>query len=104
MLSGNAGHSSGPHLHFGIRPNGVKRSPEPVLAALLRGAGVSAVDGLPTGSCMSYPTEDSTGYEDRREGPPPDYADVPADGVATEARRCVPTAPCLFGRIAERVS
>jgi murein DD-endopeptidase MepM/ murein hydrolase activator NlpD len=34
MISGNTGHSSGPHLHLGIRTNGTNRCPQPLLQAI----------------------------------------------------------------------
>ncbi len=44
MLSGNTGHSSGPHLHLGLRINGTDRCPQPILRDLLGGRPPSTVD------------------------------------------------------------
>ena len=38
MLSGNTGHSSGPHLHLGLRINGIDYCPQPFVIAALRSA------------------------------------------------------------------
>lgn len=51
MSSGNSGHSSGPHLHFGIRIGGIDHCPQPLLTALYTTGKAIAPAELPTGGC-----------------------------------------------------
>ena len=53
MESGNTGHSSGPHLHLGIRVAGVDHCPQPLLAAIYHHQAVPAPDQLPTTGCTT---------------------------------------------------
>ena len=55
MTSGNSGYSTGPHLHFGIRVNGVDLCPQPLLQAIYATErGIAAVH-LPRAGCSSGP-------------------------------------------------
>ncbi|HYY11625.1 MAG TPA: tachylectin-related carbohydrate-binding protein [Kineosporiaceae bacterium] len=59
-LSGNTGHSTGPHLHVGLSfPAGTARCPQQLLLAIQAGAPVPALSSLPTTGCFYA-------------GPPPD--------------------------------
>ena len=55
MTSSNSGYSTGPHLHVGIRVNGIDLCPQPLLQAIYAsGHGVVAI-GLPNSGCSSGP-------------------------------------------------
>jgi hypothetical protein len=51
MWSGDTGHSSGPHLHFGIRIGGVDYCPQPLLHGIHKGKQPSPISSLPTAGC-----------------------------------------------------
>jgi hypothetical protein len=52
-LSGNTGHTTGPHLHVGVSsPDGAARCPQSLLAAVYDGAAVPAPSALPTSGCF----------------------------------------------------
>ena len=51
-LSGNTGHSTGPHLHVGLSsPDGAARCPQPLLLAVYDGAAVPAPSALTRHGC-----------------------------------------------------
>lgn len=52
MDSASTGNSSGPHLHFAIRADGMARCPQQFLVAIAEGQPVTP-DGLPTAGCTS---------------------------------------------------
>jgi hypothetical protein len=52
-LSGNTGHSTGPHLHVGVSAaGGTARCPQPLLLAVYDGVPVPAPSALPTSGCF----------------------------------------------------
>ena len=58
-LSGNTGHSTGPHLHVGVStPVGRSRCPQSLLLAVYDAAPVPAPSTLPVTGCF-YPTSTS---------------------------------------------
>ncbi len=62
-LSGNTGHTTGPHLHVGVSsPNGTARCPQQLLLAVYDGAAVPAPRALATSGCFySEPPSPSQG-------------------------------------------
>ncbi len=51
LSSGNSGNSTGPHLHLGIRTEGIQRCPQPLLMSLYEhGVGLNP-NSLPTSGC-----------------------------------------------------
>jgi murein DD-endopeptidase MepM/ murein hydrolase activator NlpD len=52
MLSGNTGHSSGPHVHVGLRVNGIDYCPQPILEWLANGA-AGVMPRLTTAGCTA---------------------------------------------------
>jgi murein DD-endopeptidase MepM/ murein hydrolase activator NlpD len=62
-LSGNTGHTTGPHLHVGVSsPAGKTRCPQSLLLAVYDGAAVPAPSALPTSGCFyTAPTSSSAG-------------------------------------------
>jgi murein DD-endopeptidase MepM/ murein hydrolase activator NlpD len=62
-LSGNTGHSTGPHLHVGVSsPTGTARCPQSLLLAVFDGAPVPAPSALRTSGCFySSPPSPSQG-------------------------------------------
>ena len=52
MDSASTGNSTGPHLHFAIRADGMARCPQPFLVAIAEGQPVAPA-GLPTSGCTS---------------------------------------------------
>jgi hypothetical protein len=55
MTSGNSGYSTGPHLHVGIRVDGIDLCPQPLLKAIyVTGRGVAA-DELTAAGCSTGP-------------------------------------------------
>jgi hypothetical protein len=52
-LSGNTGHTTGPHLHVGVSsPDGTARCPQSLLQAVYDGVRVPAPSTLPTSGCF----------------------------------------------------
>ena len=60
MTSGNSGYSTGPHLHFGIRVDGVDLCPQPLLQAIYVTGRAVAADELTTAGCSTGPLHGET--------------------------------------------
>jgi murein DD-endopeptidase MepM/ murein hydrolase activator NlpD len=55
-LSGNTGHTTGPHLHVGLSsPEGTARCPQALLLAVYDGATVPAPSALASSGCYYTP-------------------------------------------------